>query len=62
MVRIKRVGIIGCGTIGAGVAKFLQTQLKKKAKIVALCDADPKKSKALQRKIISRPVITNAKK
>jgi len=62
MARIKRVGIIGCGTIGAGIAEFLQTQLKKKTKIVALCDTDTKKSKALQRKIRSRPVITNAKK
>jgi len=62
MARMKRVGIIGCGTIGTGIAKFLQTQLKKKAKIVALCDVDPKKLKELQKKIKSRPVATNVEK
>jgi len=62
MARMKRVGIIGCGTIGTGIAKFLQTQLKGKAKIVALCDADSKKSKDLQGKIKSHPIVTSIKK
>lgn len=62
MARMKRVGIIGCGTIGTGIAKFLQTQLKKKTKIVALCDTDPKKSKDLQKKIKFHPVVTSMKK
>ncbi len=56
---MKKIGIIGCGAIGTGIAEFIDTRLKKKARIVALCDIDSKKVKELSKKITPRPSITN---
>lgn len=56
---MKKIGIIGCGTIGTGIAEFVQHSLKKRARIVALCDIDLKKAKTLAQKIKSRPSITD---
>lgn len=54
---MKKIGIIGCGVIGTGIAEYIQKFLKKKARIVALCDVDAKKAKDLSKKIKPRPCI-----
>lgn len=56
---MKRVGIIGCGAIGTGIAEFIHRRLKKKARIVAICDIDSKKAEELARKIKPRPLISD---
>jgi len=58
MKRIKKIGIIGCGTIGTGIAEFIQRDLTKKARVVALCDIDSGKARGLSKKIRPRPIIT----
>jgi aspartate dehydrogenase len=55
---MKRIGIVGCGAIGTGIAEFIQTNLKHKARIVALCDIDTEKAKDLSKKITPHPIIT----
>lgn len=55
---MKKIGIIGCGTIGTAVAEFIQKRLKARARIVALCDIDPKKAESLAGKIRPRPAVT----
>jgi len=54
---MKKIGIIGCGTIGTGIAEFIQKALRHKARIIALCDIDSKKAGDLSGKIKPRPVI-----
>jgi len=56
---MKKIGIIGCGTIGTGIAEFIETTLKDEARIVALCDIDPKKADALSGKLKLTPVISS---
>lgn len=56
---MKKIGIIGCGTIGTSIAGFIQRRLKKKAKIIAICDIDSKRARSLSRKIKPRPIISN---
>jgi len=56
---MKKIGIIGCGTIGTGIAEFIQQSLRKKAKIAALCDVDIKKAQTLSKKIKPQPQLTN---
>ena len=55
----KKIGIIGCGAIGTGIAEFIQHRLGRKARIIALCDIDSKKALDLAKKIKPRPVITD---
>lgn len=54
---MKKIGIIGCGTIGRSIAGFIKTHLKNKARIVALCDLDSKKVDSLSKRINPRPII-----
>lgn len=35
-----KIGIVGCGAIGLKVAKAVETRLKNKAELVAVCDVD----------------------
>jgi aspartate dehydrogenase len=55
---MKKIGIIGCGTIGTGIAEFIQANLYIKARVVALCDIDSKKAESLSKKIKPHPVVT----
>ena len=55
----KKIGIIGCGAIGTGIAEFIQQRLRHKARIIALCDIDPKKADRLSRKIKPIPITTD---
>lgn len=52
-----RVGIIGCGTIGAQLAKHIDSSLKDKARLIALSDLDKKKACSLARALKSKPKI-----
>lgn len=52
-----RVGIIGCGTIGAQLAKHIDSRLKDKARLIALSDVDKKKAKDLARTLKLKPKI-----
>lgn len=56
---MKKIGIIGCGTIGASIAEFIQRQLRSKARVVALSDIDSKKADSLSKKIKPHPIVTN---
>lgn len=46
-----KVGIVGCGAIGGGLAVLLKKKYGGRLRIVALCDADEEKAVALKRKI-----------
>ncbi|MBU1853582.1 MAG: DUF108 domain-containing protein [Candidatus Omnitrophica bacterium] len=56
---MKKIGIIGCGVIGSACAGFIQSQLRRTARVVALCDIDSKKAKILSKKIKPRPSIVD---
>src|SRR3989338_1632833 len=46
-----RIGIVGCGAIGTGIALFVQKELKKDCQLVALYDIDYEKAQRLKEKI-----------
>ena len=52
-----KIGIVGCGAIGADVAVFIDKSLKKSAQLVGLADSDKKRAKGLQKKLGSKPQI-----
>ncbi len=52
-----KVGIIGCGTIGIQLAGACQNRLRSKVELVAICDADEKKAKALNDSLKKRAQI-----
>lgn len=56
--RIK-IGIVGCGAIGEGVALFVDRKLKNKATITALAELDQKKALRLKKRLKSDPRILN---
>lgn len=55
---MKKIGIVGCGVIGTGIAEFINKKLRSKARVVALCDIDASKAKGLARKIRPVPSVT----
>lgn len=57
--KVKKIGLIGCGAIGTGIAEFVCNSLKGKARITAICDLDFKKARALSRRIKPAPSITD---
>jgi aspartate dehydrogenase len=57
-MKLKRIGIIGCGAIGTQIAEYIQAELKNRARIAAICDVDSKKAISLSKKIKHRPFIT----
>lgn len=57
-----RIGIIGCGTIGSGLAMAIEQRFKDKAKLVALCDIDRKKVVSLASKLSEPPPILSLDK
>lgn len=46
-----KIGIIGCGTIGSGLARVIVAKFRKQAVLKFLCDQDTEKAKTLQRKL-----------
>jgi len=57
MNRIKRIAIVGCGTIGGSAAEFIDKKLKNKAVVCGLFDVDSKKSVNLAKKLKCRPKV-----
>ncbi|MBU1121570.1 MAG: aspartate dehydrogenase domain-containing protein [Candidatus Omnitrophota bacterium] len=52
-----KIGIIGCGAIGGGVASFIDKELSSKANIVALADIDNITADTLKNKLKAKPKI-----
>ncbi len=52
-----KIGIVGCGAIGSGVAGFIDRDLKQSAVVTALADKDNTAAKKLKGKIRSQPRI-----
>jgi len=56
MVKLLKIGIVGCGAIGSSLAKTIVEDFSRKAKLTALYDIDRNKSKELSR------IISNEEK
>ncbi len=52
-----RVGLVGCGTIGSGVAAALERRYARHARLVALHDSDPARAHRLRRRLRSHPPL-----
>lgn len=52
-----RIGIIGCGTIGTKLAKYIDEKLEKKAKLTALSDIDEEKAREVATSLKLKPKI-----
>ena len=52
-----KVGIVGCGTIGSGVAQAIDRDFRDKANVVALCDIEKYKACSLAESLDSKPEI-----
>ncbi len=55
----KKVGIVGCGTIGSFIAKTLDKELKALAAIVALCDTDNARAQDLCASLSGNPPVVS---
>ncbi len=58
-MKFKKIGIIGCGSMGAEIAIYVEKYLKDKAIITAVCDIDPEKAGRLSERIKPKPLITS---
>lgn len=58
----KRIGIVGCGTIGSFLAGFIDTKLKPFARISALCDIDESRAERLSKKLFKKPPVLSLAK
>jgi len=56
-----KIGIVGCGTISLEVAKAIETRLKNKATLTAICDVDQIKIDNFLSKIKSAPDVCSLK-
>src|SRR3989338_1710559 len=52
-----KVGIVGCGTIGAELAQACQTRFRDEVQLTALADLDASRARRLQRRVRPRPDI-----
>ena len=52
-----KIGLVGCGIIGSGIAIAIKEKFKDKAKLVALYDIDEKKSVSLASKLAQAPLL-----
>ena len=52
-----KIGIVGCGAIGTGVALYIEKKLSSSAVVYALADKDIQAAKILQKKLCCRPKI-----
>ncbi len=60
-MRKLKIGIVGCGAIGSGVAGFIERKLSAKAQLAALCDIDHKVAQSLKFKLKSKAKILGLK-
>ncbi len=57
--KIVKIGIVGCGAIGSGVASYIDKKLFSSAVVSCLADKDIKAARTLQKKLRSAPKICN---
>ncbi|MBF0484058.1 MAG: DUF108 domain-containing protein [Candidatus Omnitrophica bacterium] len=56
-----RVGVLGCGAIGSGIAKSISGELKKfRYQLTALYDVDPLKSSRLQKNLHLKNIVRSS--
>ncbi len=55
-----KIGIVGCGAIGTGIARFVQKDLKKDCQLTALYDIDYNKAQGLEKKVSARGVARDS--
>jgi aspartate dehydrogenase len=55
----KKIGIVGCGTIGTFIAKHIDRDFKSSAKVTALCDTDREKAATLASLVSSKPSVVS---
>jgi len=55
--KIVKIGIVGCGAIGSGVASYIDKKLLPSAVVSCLADKDIKAARNLQKKLRSAPKI-----
>ena len=53
-----RIGIIGCGAIGAKLAKYIDADLRNKARLIAVYDTDEQKTRNLAGALRAAPEIS----
>ncbi|MBN2097444.1 MAG: aspartate dehydrogenase [Candidatus Omnitrophica bacterium] len=58
--RKKKIGIIGCGTIGAELVKAIEERFSAQAELVAVCDIDQHQAEQLKRLSSAKPQILPA--
>ena len=56
---MRRVGIVGCGTIGTYLAHALERDYRDVAKVVALVDEQAAPARALQTTLVAQPPIVS---
>jgi aspartate dehydrogenase len=54
---MRRVGLVGCGTIGTQLARAIERQYRATARITALHDTDRTRAQALQRRLRTHPPV-----
>ena len=52
----KKVGLIGCGTIGTGLARYIKTKLSARLSLAFLCDSNDNAARQLQKRYAPRAV------
>lgn len=58
-MKLKRIGIVGCGAIGSKIAESVGSQLKNKAVLSALYDIDLVKAQGLSGKLRKKGIIVS---
>ena len=53
-----KIGIVGCGAIGASLALILKKRFKKSVEVVALCDTNTERAQTLRRKLARAKVVS----
>ena len=59
---MKKIGIVGCGTIGSFLAKRIEKDFKASSKLVGICDIDNNKAKALADNLSKKVEILSLEK
>jgi aspartate dehydrogenase len=52
-----KIGIVGCGAIGSGIAKYIEKNLNKDCKVTGIFDIDIRQARALQAKLKRKGIV-----
>lgn len=55
--RTIRIGIVGCGAIGSGIAQSIKGAMTKRCRLAALYDVDSQKARDLERKLKKKGIV-----